>query len=118
MKAVVTGGGGFVMANFLRHWLMADPENSAVCLDAAPLDAAARRYFAPVRDRLQAIQGDVSDARTWQSLPSDADYVIHGAAVTSHAYTDPSGRRREPERENPLQILSTNIIGTAQALEW
>jgi UDP-glucose 4-epimerase len=118
MKAVVTGGGGFVMANFLRHWLMVDPGNTAVCLDAAPLDAAAQRYFAPMRDRLEAVQGDVSDARTWQALPSDADYVVHGAAVTSHAYTDPSGRRREPERENALQVLTTNILGTAQALEW
>jgi UDP-glucose 4-epimerase len=118
MKAVVTGGGGFVMANFLRHWLEADPKNTAVCLDAAPLDAAAQRYFEPVLNRLETVQGDVADARTWQQLPADTDYVVHGAAVTSHAYTDASGRRRDPERENPLQVLSTNILGTGQALEW
>jgi len=116
--AVVSGGGGFVMANFLRHWLESGPDHRAVALDASPLDAAAQRYFAPVAARLRFTQGDVTAPETWAKLPSDAAYVVHGAAVTPHAYTDAEGRRRDPEREDPLRILNTNVMGTAQALNW
>jgi UDP-glucose 4-epimerase len=118
MKVVVTGGGGFVMANFLRHWLEADAGNQAVALDATPLDAPARRYFEPVSDRLQFIEGDVAAADIWSRLPSDSAYVVHGAAVTPHAHADAAGRWRDPEREDPLRVLNANIMGTAQALNW
>ena len=60
VTAVVTGGGGFVMTNFLRHWLESGADHQAVALDASPLDAAAQRYFAPVADRLRVVQGDVT----------------------------------------------------------
>ncbi|MBV9702672.1 MAG: NAD(P)-dependent oxidoreductase, partial [Methylobacteriaceae bacterium] len=68
MKVVVTGGGGFVMANFLRHWLEAGRSDTAICVDAAPLDAAASRYFMPVADRLETIQGDVTSPAGWAQL--------------------------------------------------
>jgi UDP-glucose 4-epimerase len=118
MKVLVTGGGGFVMANFLRHWLEATPDNSAVSVDAAPLDAAASRFLAPVRDRLQFVEGDVASASLWESLPRDFDFVVHGAAVTPHAYVDTAGFERQPERESPVRIIETNVLGTARALAW
>jgi UDP-glucose 4-epimerase len=118
MKVLVTGGGGFVMANFVRHWLESDPSHQVVALDATPLDDAARRYFAPVAKRLQFVEGDVASPATWAKLPTDADYVVHGAAVTPYAYTDGAGRRHDPEREDPLRVLSANIMGTGQALNW
>jgi UDP-glucose 4-epimerase len=118
VTAVVTGGGGFVMTNFLRHWLESGPDHRAVALDATPLDAVAQRYFAPVADRLRFVEGDVASPQTWAKLPADAAYVVHGAAVTPHAYTDADGRRRDPEREDPLRVLSVNIMGTAHALNW
>ena len=118
VTAVVTGGGGFVMANFLRLWLESGADHQAVALDASPLDAAAQRYFAPVADRLRFVQGDVTSPDAWAKLPADATYVVHGAAVTPHAYTDAEGRRRDPERENPLRVLDVNIMGTVHALNW
>ena len=118
VTVVVTGGGGFVMTNFLRHWLESGADHRAVALDASPLDADAQRHLAPVADRLRFIQGDVTSPDTWAKLPVDTAYVVHGAAVTPHAYTDTEGRRREPEREDPLRIINVNIMGTAQALNW
>lgn len=118
MKAVVTGGGGFVMANIVRRWLESDPGHRAVAVDASPMDDAARRYFAPVADRLRFVEGDVAAPDLWARLPTDADYVVHGAAVTPHAYTDAEGRRRDPEREDPLRVVNVNVMGTAQALNW
>jgi UDP-glucose 4-epimerase len=118
VTAVVTGGGGFVMANFLRHWLEAGASHAVVALDAMPLDDAAHRYFAPVADRLRFVEGDVASPQTWAQLPTDVAYVVHGAAVTPHGYTDAAGRRHDPEREDPLRVLTANIMGTAQALNW
>src|SRR5262249_17664976 len=69
-------------------------------------------------DRLRFVQGDVASPDTWANLPADAAYVVHGAAVTPHAYSDAGGRRRDPEREDPLRVLSVNIMGTARALDW
>jgi nucleoside-diphosphate-sugar epimerase len=118
MKVLVSGGGGFVMANFLRHWLDADPKHQAVALDASPQDAAAQAWFAPVASRLQFLVGDVTDPQTWAKLPTDFDYVVHGAAITPHAFTDKDGKRHEPERENPVRVVNVNIMGTARALDW
>lgn len=64
MKVLVSGGGGFVMANFLRHWLESDPKHQAVAVDASSLDDAAKAYFAPVAARLQFITGDVTNPET------------------------------------------------------
>jgi UDP-glucose 4-epimerase len=118
MKVLVSGGGGFVMANFLRHWLEADARHQAVAIDASPQDEAAQAYFAPVASRLQFMTGDVTDPNTWKRLPADFDFVVHGAAITPHAFTDQDGKRHEPERENPVRVLNTNIMGTAQGLDW
>lgn len=116
--AVITGGGGFVIANFVRLWLERDPAARAIVLDAAPLDAAAKRYFASVAERLQFVVADVARASSWDGLPEDVGYVVHGAAVTPMRYVDPEGRRRDPEREDPLRVIEANVMGTARALDW
>jgi nucleoside-diphosphate-sugar epimerase len=118
MKVIVTGGNGFVMANFLRLWLESDSANTAIAVDASPGDDVAKRYFEPVARRLEFITADVTSPETWSRLPDDGAYVVHGAAITPHAYVEPSGRQRDPEREDPLRILNVNIMGTAQALNW
>jgi UDP-glucose 4-epimerase len=117
-KVLVSGGSGFVMANFIRHWLEADPKHQVVALDASPLDDIAKAYFAKVAERLQFITADVTLPETWAKLPGDFDYAVHGAAITPHAFTDKDGKRHEPERENPVRVLNTNIMGTARALDW
>jgi UDP-glucose 4-epimerase len=117
-KAVVTGGGGFVLANFVRLWLERDSAAQALVIDAAPLDETAQRYFAPVSDRLQFVEGDVAVAGVWKALPSDVEYLVHGAAVTPARYVDSEGRARDPERENPLRVIEANLLGTARAFDW
>jgi UDP-glucose 4-epimerase len=116
--ALITGGGGFVLANFVGLWLARNAEARAIVIDAAPLDAAARRYFAPFGDRLAFVAGDVGAAATWAGLPGDVAYLVHGAAVTPMRYVDSDGRPRDPEREDPLRVIEANILGTARALDW
>jgi UDP-glucose 4-epimerase len=116
--AVITGGGGFVIANVVRLWLERDPAARAIVIDASPLDAAARRHFAPFEGRLQFLAGDVGKAETWASLPREVGHVVHGAAVTPMRYIDAEGRPRNPEREDPLKVIEANFLGTARALDW
>ena len=95
-----------------------DASARAIVVDASPLDAAAKRHFAPFAERLQFVIGDVGKAETWAGLPTDAGYVVHGAAVTPMRYIDAEGRPRNPEREDPLRVIEANILGTARALDW
>ena len=66
MTLLVTGATGFVMSVLGRHWLESDPEARLVVLDTSPLDAAAERYFAPVRERLSVIITDVTHSESWR----------------------------------------------------
>lgn len=110
MTLLITGGAGFVMSNLARHWLESDSDASAIIVDAAPLDALAERFFAPVRERLTFIQGDVTDSATWQSLGGRGiTGIAHGATIT------PSTER---ERASPKQVVDVNLMGTVQALEF
>jgi nucleoside-diphosphate-sugar epimerase len=120
MTLLVTGATGFVMSVLVRHWLLADPAARVVALDAAPPDAAARRYFAPVADRLTLVQGDVRRPEAWAAaLDAHAiTHVVHGATVTPIARGTVAEARREPEAENPAGIIEVNLMGTLALLDW
>jgi nucleoside-diphosphate-sugar epimerase len=120
MNLLVTGGTGFVMSVLARHWLDAQPDGRVVILDAAPLDAAAQRYFAPVADRLEVVVADVTRPGTWQSALDHAGitHIVHGATITPLSRGTASEARREPEAENPARIIDVNVMGTVAILEW
>ena len=120
MKLLVTGGTGFVMSVLGRHWLEADPSARLAILDAAPLDAAAVRYFAPVAKRLEVVVADVTRPDTWHEAlrGSDVTHVVHGATVTPLSRGTALEARREPEAENPGRITEVNVMGTVAVLDW
>lgn len=119
MTLLVTGGNGFVMSHFVRHWLASHPSQRAIVLDSAPADAAVRIFLAPVADRVVELTGDIADPSSWaEALPTaELTHVVHGAAVTPHPYIDADGGLRHPERENPRQVVRVNIDGTAEILD-
>lgn len=120
MTLLVTGATGFVMSVLARHWLEADPGAQVVVLDAAPLDAAAQRYFAPFMQRLSVVTADVLQPDIWR--PALARHVIthivHGATITPISRGTVSEAKREPEAENPARIVDVNLMGTVTVLEW
>ncbi|MGH2522637.1 MAG: NAD-dependent epimerase/dehydratase family protein [Anaerolineales bacterium] len=111
MTLLITGGTGFVLSNLARRWLEENPNESVLALDAAPWDAALERFFAPVRERLIFIQGDVLDQAVWDRLAGETalTHVVHGATITPSA---------EREKAQPKQILEVNVMGTVNALEF
>ncbi len=119
MKLLVTGGTGFVMSVLGRHWLDAHPAARLVVLDAAPLDAAALRYFAPVADRLDVVVADVTCPAAWRgALDANITHVVHGATVTPLSRGTAHEAKREPEAEDPARITEVNVMGTVAVLDW
>ena len=103
MRMLVTGGAGFIGANFVHS---AVPEHSVTLLDALTY-AGSRESLAPVEGDIRLVQGDITDADAVNKLVAEADAVLHFAAEThvDNALADP-----EP-------FLHTNVIGTYTVLE-
>ncbi len=103
MRMLVTGGAGFIGANFVHS---AVPEHSVTVLDALTY-AGSRESLAPVEADIRLVQGDITDADSVNKLVAEADAVVHFAAEThvDNALADP-----EP-------FLHTNVIGTYTVLE-
>lgn len=121
MNLLITGGTGFVMSVVAREWLDRHPDRRAVILDRAGLDDTAQAWFAPVRDRLTVIEGDVRDAAGWaaQLDGHDISAVVHGATLTPIARgSAEEAARLPPEALAPARIVDVNLMGTVQVLEW
>ena len=120
MTLLVTGATGFVMSVLGRHWLEADPAARLVVLDASPLDAEARGYFAPVMDRMSIVTADVTRPETWHAALAGAGvtHIVHGATITPISRGSASEAKREPEAQSPARIVEVNLMGTVAVLEW
>ena len=119
MTLLVTGATGFVMSVMARRSLDAHPGERVVVLDSAPLDAAAERYFAPVRDRLTLVEADVTRPEQLAGLDDlGITAVVHGATVTPISRGSAAEAAREPEADAPARILDVNLMGTVHLLDW
>jgi dTDP-glucose 4,6-dehydratase len=103
MRLLVTGGAGFIGANFVHS---AVGEHAVTVLDALTY-AGSRESLASVEDDIRLIQGDICDAELVSKLVSEADAVVHFAAEThvDNALADPQ------------PFIHTNIEGTYTLLE-
>ena len=61
MRMLVTGGAGFIGANFVHLTLREHPEHEITVLDALTY-AGNEASLAGVRDRIQFVKGSVADA--------------------------------------------------------
>ncbi len=120
MTLLVTGGTGFVMSVVVREWLDRDPAARAVILDRSGLDAMAERYFAPVRDRLTVVTGDICEPAQWSAAldAHEITAVVHGATITPISRGSAAEAKRQPEAEDPARIVDVNLMGTVHMLEW
>ena len=105
MKILVTGGAGFIGANFVFYMLEEHPEDEIVCLDALTY-AGNLETLEPAMDnpRFRFVKGDVADRKAVFPLFEEEgfDVVVNFAA---EAHVDRS-------IEDPGIFLKTNILGT------
>ncbi|WP_348613957.1 dTDP-glucose 4,6-dehydratase [Kocuria rhizophila] len=103
---LVTGGAGFIGANFVHH-VLAHTEHSVTVLDK--LSYAGNRENLAVADpaRCDLVVGDIADADVVDDLVGAADAVVHFAA---ESHNDNSLR-------DPWPFVQTNVVGTYTLLE-
>jgi dTDP-glucose 4,6-dehydratase len=106
MRLLVTGGAGFIGANFVHVAVREHPQHAITVLDAMTY-AGSRESLAPVADRVTVVEGDVTDAGLVSALVAEADAVVHFAAEThvDNALADPG------------PFVHTNVVGTFTILE-
>jgi dTDP-glucose 4,6-dehydratase len=106
MRLLVTGGAGFIGANFVHDAVRERPDVSVTVLDALTY-AGSRESLAPVDDEVRLVQGDITDADLVHKLVAESDAVVHFAAET---HVDNS-------LSDPEAFLRANVIGTFTVLE-
>jgi dTDP-glucose 4,6-dehydratase len=103
MRLLVTGGAGFIGANFVHG---AVHEHEVTVLDALTY-AGSRESLSSVENDIRLVQGDITDAELVGSLVAEADAVVHFAAET-HV---------DNALANPAPFLRANVVGTFTLLE-
>ncbi len=106
MRALVTGGAGFIGSNFVLRTRATRPEWELTVIDALTY-AGNRQTLAPVADQIQFVEGSISDPVLIGKLVADNDIVIHFAAESHN----------DNSLDNPWPFIESNIIGTYQILE-
>jgi dTDP-glucose 4,6-dehydratase len=103
---LVTGGAGFIGANFVHYTLRHHAEYEVCVLDALTY-AGTRSSLAQADGQITFVHGDVCDAELVDRLVADADVVVHFAA---ESHVDNSLR-------DPSSFVRTNVMGTFTLLE-
>jgi dTDP-glucose 4,6-dehydratase len=107
---LITGGAGFIGANFTHYWLQRHPDDSVVVLDALTY-AGNLASLAPAltHQRFRFVQGDIGTPGLAESLLREhaISWLVHFAAE-SHVDRSIAG---------PDPFLQTNVLGTHQLLK-
>ena len=101
---LITGGAGFIGANFVRYWKTHHPEDMIRVLDV--LTYAGNLQNLEGLD-IDFVQGDICDVATVAKAFDDIDTVIHFAAET-HVDRSITGS---------MPFVQTNVLGTLTLLE-
>ncbi len=106
MRMLVTGGAGFIGANFVHSTVRERPDVSVTVLDAFTY-AGRRESLADVDGAIQLVEGDIANAELVSRLIAQSDAVVHFAAE-SHV---------DNALDDPGPFLHTNVVGTYTILE-
>ncbi|MFI7209243.1 dTDP-glucose 4,6-dehydratase [Micromonospora aurantiaca (nom. illeg.)] len=103
---LITGGAGFIGANFAHHVRRCHPGYRIILLDALTY-AGNRSSLRPILDHIEFVHGDVRDAEVLDRLVAASDTVVHFAAE-SHV---------DNSLLDPAPFVQTNLVGTFNLLE-
>ncbi|GAA3722274.1 dTDP-glucose 4,6-dehydratase [Gordonia hankookensis] len=106
MRVLVTGGAGFIGANFVLRTLEQRPDAAITVLDKLTY-AANPATLASVSDRIDLVKGDIADADLVDDLVAATDLVVHFAAESHN----------DNSLADPSAFVQTNLVGTYSLLE-
>ena len=106
MNILVTGGAGFIGANFVHESLLRHPDANVTVLDKLTY-AGNPDSLVDLNERIRLVVGDVADGDVVDPLVARSDIVVHFAA---ESHNDNSLR-------DPSPFIRTNLVGTFTLLE-
>ncbi len=109
-KVLITGGAGFIGANFVHFWLSEHAGDRVVVLDALTYAGNVRNLESVrTRNELRFVRGDINDHGLVEALMREEriDTVVHFAA---ESHVDRSIR-------GPDAFIETNVVGTHSLLK-
>jgi dTDP-glucose 4,6-dehydratase len=110
MNLLVTGGAGFIGANFVNFWINRHPEDTVKVVDILTYAGDRRRIIESEKTgRVLFLQADIQDFAAMRSAMDGVDTVVHFAA---ESHVDRSLAGLEAEK----LFLRTNVEGTLALL--
>jgi dTDP-glucose 4,6-dehydratase len=103
---LVTGGAGFIGANFVHYTVKDRPEYQVTVLDALTY-AGNKANLEPVADKITFVEGNICDAELVDKLFAENDVVVHFAAESHN----------DNSLHDPSPFVQTNLVGTFNLLE-
>ena len=105
MKILVTGGAGFIGANFVFYVLESHPEDEIICVDKLTYAGNLETLGSIMDDpRFKFVKADIADREAmFQLFEQEKPDIVVNFAAESHV---------DRSIENPGIFLQTNIIGT------
>ena len=111
MRLVVTGGAGFIGANFVRSVVREYPQAHVTVLDSMTYAANRANLDGLPADRVRLVEADCADAAITDRLVSELtgprDAVVHFAAESHN----------DNSLATPWPFVHSNIVGTYTILE-
>jgi dTDP-glucose 4,6-dehydratase len=106
MKVLVTGGAGFIGANFVQRARATRPDWQLTVVDALTY-AGSLENLAPVADEIEFVHGNVADGDLVDRLVAGADAIVHFAAESHN----------DNSLDDPWPFMESNILGTYRLIE-
>lgn len=106
MRILITGGAGFIGANFVHYITANRPDYTVTVVDALTY-AGNKNNLEAVKDKIKFIKGDICDKNIIDELVRKNEAVVHFAAESHN----------DNSLDNPWPFVNTNIIGTYTILE-
>ena len=104
---LVTGGAGFIGANFVRLVHDTRPEVRILVLDKLTYAGNRDNLSGLDPNRVELIEGDIADSGIVDKLVAEVDTVVHFAAESHN----------DNSLHDPSPFIQTNIVGTFTLLE-
>ncbi|MBC9735296.1 dTDP-glucose 4,6-dehydratase [Nocardioides marmotae] len=105
-RLLVTGGAGFIGANFVHH-VLAHTDAEVTVLDKLTYAASRAALDGLPTGRVRLVVGDVADAAVVEPLIAAHDTVVHFAAESHN----------DNSLDDPAPFVHTNLVGTFTLLE-
>jgi dTDP-glucose 4,6-dehydratase len=104
---LVTGGAGFIGSNYVRHRLAAQPDDAVVVLDKLTYAGRRQNLDGLPDERLELVEGDISDRDAVASAIDGCDAVVNFAAE-SHV---------DRSITSPGEFITTDVFGAFVLVE-